>query len=94
MICTISAYLTALLIKEQIITRTEKEIYEYGFEITIANLINGLIILCVGSGLHLFIEAILFYLVFVSLRFFSGGYHANSYIRCFLSFSLTSVLTY
>ena len=92
MICTISAYLTALLIKEQIITRTEKEIYEYGFEITIANLINGLIILCVGSGLHLFIEAILFYLIFVSLRFFCGGYHANSYTRCFLSFSLTSGL--
>ena len=51
-----------------------------------------LIILCVGRGLHLFIEAILFYLIFVSLRFFCGGYHANSYTRCFLSLSLTSGL--
>ena len=31
-------------------------------------------------------------LAFVSLRFFCGGYHADSYSRCFFSFALTNAL--
>lgn len=81
----ISAYLSTLLLQEKIITADEKDTYKYGFEITIANMINGLIVLSVGLGLNMLAEAILFYLVFVSLRFFCGGYHADSYIKCFLS---------
>ena len=82
----ISAYLSTLLLQEKIITADEKDTYKYGFEITIANMINGLIVLSVGLGLNMLAEAILFYLVFVSLRFFCGGYHADSYIKCFLAF--------
>lgn len=92
MISTVSAYLTAILLKEQIISEDEKDSYKYGFEISIANLINGGIILLIGIGLHLLLEAVMFYAVFVSLRFFCGGYHANSYIKCFLSFALTGMV--
>ena len=55
-------------------------------------MINGLIVLSVGLGLNMLAEAILFYLVFVSLRFFCGGYHADSYIKCFFSFGLTTIV--
>ncbi len=88
----ISAYLSTLLLQEKIITADEKDTYKYGFEITIANMINGLIVLSVGLGLNMLAEAILFYLVFVSLRFFCGGYHADSYIKCFFSFWLTIIV--
>ena len=88
----ISAYLSTLLLQEKIITADEKDTYKYGFEITIANMINGLIVLSVGLGLNMLAEAILFYLVFVSLRFFCGGYHADSYIKCFFSFWLTTIV--
>ena len=88
----ISAYLSTLLLQEKIITADEKDTYKYGFEITIANMINGLIVLSVGLGLNMLAEAILFYLVFVSLRFFCGGYHADSYIKCFFSFALTTIV--
>lgn len=88
----ISAYLSTLLLQEKIITADEKDTYKYGFEITIANMINGLIVLSVGLGLNMLAEAILFYLVFVSLRFFCGGYHADSYIKCFFSFGFTTIV--
>lgn len=88
----ISAYLSTLLLQEKIITADEKDTYKYGFEITIANMINGLIVLSVGLGLNMLAEAILFYLVFVSLRFFCGGYHADSYIKCFFFFGLTTIV--
>ena len=88
----ISAFLSTLLLQEKIITADEKDTYKYGFEITIANMINGLIVLSVGLGLNMLAEAILFYLVFVSLRFFCGGYLADSYIKCFFSFGLTTIV--
>lgn len=92
MIYTISSYLALLLVREQIILEEDRRTYEYGFEITIANFINALIIIFIGLCLHSIKEAILFYMVFVSLRYFCGGYHADSYIKCFLSFALTSVI--
>lgn len=82
----ISAYLSTLLLQEKIITADEKDTYKYGFEITIANMINGLIVLSVGLGLNMLAEAILFYLVFVSLRFFCGGVSCRQLYKMFLFF--------
>ena len=45
MIYTISSYLALLLVREQIILEEDRRTYEYGFEITIANFINALIII-------------------------------------------------
>ncbi len=92
MISKASSYLASLLLKEQIIVAEDREIYEYGFEITMANMVNGVIVLLIGVGLHRLPDAVLFYLVFVSLRFFCGGYHADSYLGCFLSFAVTTAL--
>lgn len=92
MISKASSYLVSLLLKEQIIVVEDRETYEYGFEITMANMVNGIIVLLIGIGLHQLLDTIVFYLVFVSLRFFCGGYHADSYLGCFLSFAVTTVL--
>ncbi len=92
MISMFSTYLSLLLLKEQIITADDEEIYKYGFEITIANMVNGIIILLIGIGFHKLPETFLFYLAFVSLRFFCGGYHADSYQKCFLYFTITGSL--
>ena len=52
MIYTISSYLALLLVREQIILEEDRRTYEYGFEITIANFINALIIIFIGLCLH------------------------------------------
>ncbi|KSV58594.1 accessory gene regulator ArgB-like protein [Acetivibrio ethanolgignens] len=88
----ISIYLSTLLLQEKIITVDEKDTYKYGLEITMANIINGFIVLIIGVVLNLLVESILFYLVFVSLRFFCGGYHADSYTKCFFSFAFTTIV--
>ena len=92
MISMISAYLVSMLLQERLITPDDREIYEYGLEITIANMVNGIIVFLIGVGFHKVPETIIFYLAFVSLRFFCGGYHADSYSRCFFSFALTNAL--
>ncbi len=92
MISMVSAYLASVLLHERVIGPDDREIYQYGFEITIANMVNGIIVILIGAGFRKIPETVIFYLAFVSLRFFCGGYHADSYSRCFLSFALTSAL--
>ena len=92
MISMVSTYLVSLLLKERIIEAGDQETYKYGFEITIANLVNGMIVLLIGFALHQLPEALVFYLTFLSLRFFCGGYKADSYLRCFLCFCVSTAI--
>ena len=60
------------------------EIYVYGFELLLSSLIETGAIILIGCLFGKFLETILFLLSFSSIRFFSGGYHAKSYLRCFI----------
>lgn len=92
MIEKISQNLVKLLMDEMIILQEDAEIYDYGIQITLANLINGMIIVFVGIVFHAGVEAGIFYCSFISLRYFCGGYHADSYKKCFLLFALTCIV--
>ena len=54
-----------------------------------ANIINFIIAFSIGFCMKSLLEIAVFYVIFVSLRFFSGGYHAKSYFRCFCLFAVT-----
>ncbi len=68
------------------------ELCQYGLQITMANMINLLIVLTIGFLFSALPEVTVFYVVFVSIRIFSGGYHANSYGKCFTLFAITCFL--
>lgn len=59
------------------------DIYVYGFELIISSIIETSALLLVGFLIGKIIETMLFLFSFSSIRFFSGGYHANSYLKCF-----------
>lgn len=75
--------------REQIITEDELELSEYGLQITMANMINFVIMSTIGFMFGSIWEMLLFYAVFVNLRVYCGGYHADSYGKCFCMFALT-----
>lgn len=85
----ISLLITELLYRDKIIEEDEIESCTYGLQITMANLVNFTIALSVGVLTKSLVEIALFYGIFVSLRFFCGGYHAKSYGRCFCLFAIT-----
>lgn len=66
----------------------EKEYYQYGIEITISSLLNIILILSIGFITKNMIESIIFLPIFILLRHLTGGYHANSYFMCNLSFCI------
>jgi accessory gene regulator B len=74
--------ITFILIKNKIVDIEEREIYLYGLEVFLLNASLMVIItamsLVFGAVMHL----LAFVVVFLPLRIFGGGYHANSSEKC------------
>lgn len=69
----------------------KNQIYLYGIELCISSIINIILIVCVGAVLGCFVESLIFLICFISLRQFTGGYHADTYLKCNLFFVITFV---
>lgn len=70
------------------------DIYRYGIEITISSILNILLILVCSLIVKNILAGIVYLFVFISLRTFSGGYHATTYFRCNLILVVTFIVTY
>ncbi|GAA0106761.1 accessory gene regulator B family protein [Paraclostridium sordellii] len=69
------------------------EVYLYGFEILIASILNSVAILGIGLLFDRFLYSIVFLACYCPLRQFAGGYHADTYKRCFFTFVFIFLLT-
>lgn len=77
------------LIQHTNIPSSHKPVFRYGIELTISTLSSILSVLFLSLLLNATIETIVFLIAYMSLRIWSGGYHAKTYARCFLSTNLT-----
>ena len=69
-------------------TNDEKEYYQYGIEITISSILNIILILGIGLLTWNILESVIFLLLFIPIRQFTGGFHASTYFKCNLSFCI------
>lgn len=84
MLKTISDTIASRLCDVNLVTEEEKEIYSYGIHLTLMGLITCLTILSIGCCLNKFLLSLFFIVSLVSLRHYTGGYHAQSYIKCYM----------
>lgn len=89
----VAVKITDFLCKNNTIRGEDKDIYIYGFEIFISNLVNLLIVVILGLLAHQFYHAALFYIVFMITRTYSGGYHASTYLKCNIAFGSVFIAT-
>lgn len=92
MITKFSKWMTTFLIHERSISEQDAEIYQYGVEITISSILNIILIMLVSILTKNIVSGIFFLGAFVSLRQFSGGYHATTYFRCNVVFLFTYII--
>ncbi len=85
MISFLTNFIALFLYKNNIIDKEKIEVCQYGFEIIVSTIIGFLLVLTSGIILGEIAEAILFYCLFVGVRFFTGGYHANTHFKCKLT---------
>lgn len=70
------------------------DVYKYGIEISLASLINFIMIIVCSLLLGDLASGFIFMTCFVLLRSYTGGYHAEEYWRCNIVFIFTFILTY
>ena len=81
----ISKKMSSHFIKRGDILEEEREVYDYYFEIMLSTVLNALFLIVCGIVLNNFINTILFMIGFVIFRTVSGGFHASSHMKCFLT---------
>ena len=58
------------------------EIYQYGFFVFFSNIFFLIITSVIGMIFDVFLQSIIFFFAFFSIRQFAGGYHASTETRC------------
>ena len=94
MIEAISEKITGFLVDSNEISEDINEFrcYKYGIEIALSSILNIVLILSIGAVTGRFIESVIFLAVFIPIRQFSGGYHADTYFRCNMFFCISFVM--
>lgn len=93
MIKYLSENITGYFYKNEIINEEEKEIYIYGLHLIISSAMGIAIILTLGLILNNSVNTFLFLSAFISVRMYSGGYHASSYIKCNITLITVYLIT-
>lgn len=88
----LSKKMSSYFIKRGDITEKEREIYDYYFEITLSTVFNTLFLIICGIVFNNFINTILFMIGFIVFRTVSGGFHASSNLKCFLTLAVVFFL--
>lgn len=85
--------LVKLLEKNHSIPQEEQPIYIYGFELLISTVLSMTSIFLISILINKIIYDVSFLLFFFLLRLFCGGYHAKTYLKCFITTNTIFVLT-
>lgn len=87
MIAELSRIIADFFIRQKVVPEEQREVYEYGFELSISSVIGILIVLAIGLISGQFWESVVFYIVFCFTRLFTGGYHAPNHMLCKITFA-------
>lgn len=63
-----------------------KPCYVYGIEVFLSSLIGITLLLLIGLLTDSLLKVLVFLAVFIPLRQFTGGYHADTYLQCNIQF--------
>lgn len=91
MIHRLSKSIADFLLKKDVVSESEIDIYVYGYEMIILSFIDLCIVVSIGLIFEELFAMLTFFAVFVSVRIYTGGYHANTVLRCKSVFTMISL---
>lgn len=68
------------------------ELYEYAIYIILSSAFHMATVIVLGLVFNLLTESLVFYLSFIVIRKFAGGYHAKTPVRCYLSSFASNII--
>ncbi len=82
MISKLAKNIAHFFVVQKIVEESREVIYAYGMELLISDVLNALIVLLIALISHTLPAVIVFATVFIGLRKFVGGFHANNHLSC------------
>ena len=79
-------------VQKNVIPMDNIEIYQYGLEQIFSTVYTVATILAIAALTNHLISSVIFLIFFVSLRKYTGGYHASTYLKCYLGFTLIYIV--
>lgn len=79
-------------IRNGLISSEYYECYVYGIELIVSQIVGISIILLLGVITDTYLNAVVFLVVFILIRQYTGGYHAGNYLSCNIYFSLSYII--
>lgn len=86
----IAEILTSYVIEKGIVAEAEREVYFYGFQMGIELIFNIIVSILIAIKMNMIPQAAIFFLIFIPIRTYAGGFHFDSYFPCFI----LSIITY
>lgn len=84
MLRRVAIYWTECMISDGIVERNREAIYIYGIELFLSTMGTVLSMILISILTDNFLNGILFLIVSMSLKMTANGYHAKTYLGCFL----------
>lgn len=79
--------------KSDIITSEEREVFEFGLERILSQVVSIFFLIVLGILYQGVIESVVFFFCFYYSRKYSGGYHADTYVKCNTVYLITFTIT-
>ena len=76
--------LTEFMYKKNAISLSKRSVFIYGFQLALSTFCSLLSVLFLSIIMGRLLSALMFFIVFFWIRLFSGGFHASSYLKCFI----------
>ena len=80
----VSGAIAEILYSHDIIQKEDIDICRYGLDVFISSVFEIASILIIAIFAGNFFETVLFFTVFIPLRIYAGGYHADTKLKCYL----------
>ena len=91
--CKIACKICNYFLSKRIINADLYDVYIYGSELLLSFLISVLLIIFLGAISGDILLTVVYLIVFIAVRRFTGGYHADTYLKCKLITIGTYALT-
>ncbi len=75
------------------ILKADQEIYAYGIELILGDILNLFILLIVACAMNRIMEMVIWSGVFLVTRRFTGGYHSPSQLLCILTIQIGFIIS-
>ena len=80
----IATKLTAYMIDQKIVPEEDEEIYVYGWSLIFSHVGSFLVMLIAAALMGEVLGTLIFLVFMIPLRSYAGGFHADSYLKCFI----------